>query len=30
MVRDFGWQLPLPHEQAAMYRPRMPMDETVT
>jgi predicted permease len=25
MVRDFGWQLPLPHEQAAMYRPRLPM-----
>jgi predicted permease len=23
MVRDFGWQLPLPHEQAAMYRPRL-------
>jgi predicted permease len=21
MVRDFGWQLPLPHEQSAMYRP---------
>ena len=25
MVRDFGWQLPLPHEQSAMYRPRLPM-----
>ncbi len=25
MVRDFGWQLPLPHEQAAMYRPRAPV-----
>jgi hypothetical protein len=25
MVRDFGWQLPLPHEQAAMYRPRLPV-----
>ena len=24
MVRDFGWQLPLPHEQAAMYRPTLP------
>ena len=24
MVRDFGWQLPLPHEQAAMYRPSLP------
>jgi putative ABC transport system permease protein len=23
MVRDFGWQLPLPHEQSAMYRPRL-------
>ncbi|HEV3484915.1 MAG TPA: ABC transporter permease, partial [Vicinamibacterales bacterium] len=25
MVRDFGWQLPQPHEQSAMYRPRLPM-----
>jgi predicted permease len=25
MVRDFGWQLPLPHEQSAMYRPRLPV-----
>jgi putative ABC transport system permease protein len=25
MVRDFGWQLPLPQEQSAMYRPRLPM-----
>ncbi|MGQ0764188.1 MAG: ABC transporter permease [Gemmatimonadota bacterium] len=25
MVRDFGWQLPLPHEQAAMYRPSLPV-----
>ncbi len=25
MVSDFGWQLPLPHEQSAMYRPRPPM-----
>jgi MacB-like periplasmic core domain len=25
MVKDFGWQLPLPHEQAAMYRPRPPI-----
>ncbi|MBA2243757.1 MAG: ABC transporter permease [Chloroflexi bacterium] len=24
MVRDFGWQLPLPHEQSAMYRPTLP------
>ncbi len=24
MVRDFGWQLPLPHEQSAMYRPSLP------
>lgn len=22
--RDFGWQLPLPHEQSAMYRPTLP------
>ena len=26
MVRDFGWQLPLPHEQSAMYRPSRPAD----
>jgi predicted permease len=25
MVRDFGWQLPLPHEQSAMYRPTLPL-----
>jgi predicted permease len=25
MVRDFGWQLPLPHEQSAMYRPTRPV-----
>jgi len=25
MVRDFGWQLPEPHEQAAMYRPTLPV-----
>ena len=25
MVSNFGWQLPLPHEQSAMYRPRPPM-----
>jgi predicted permease len=25
MVKDFGWQLPLPQEQSAMYRPRLPM-----
>jgi hypothetical protein len=24
MVKDFGWQLPLPQEQSAMYRPRLP------
>ena len=24
MVRDFGWQLPQPQEQAAMYHPRLP------
>jgi predicted permease len=23
MVKDFGWQLPLPHEQSAMYRPSL-------
>src|SRR5690606_21383467 len=28
MVRDFGWQLPLPHEQSAMYRPTPPMPGT--
>ena len=28
MVRDFGWQLPLPHEQSAMYRPRLPTPGT--
>jgi predicted permease len=25
MVKDFGWQLPLPHEQSAMYLPRPPL-----
>jgi len=25
MVKDFGWQLPLPHERSAMYRPRLPL-----
>ena len=25
MVRDFGWQLPQPHEQSAMYLPRLPL-----
>ncbi len=25
MVRDFGWQLPAPQEQAAMYRPTLPV-----
>ena len=24
MVRDFGWQLPRPEEQSAMYQPRLP------
>lgn len=28
MVKDFGWQLPLPHEQSAMYRPRLPTPGT--
>jgi putative ABC transport system permease protein len=26
VVKDFGWQLPRPWEQAAMYRPRLPLD----
>jgi predicted permease len=25
MVRDFGWQLPQPQEQSAMYRPSLPL-----
>jgi predicted permease len=25
MVRDFGWQLPVPQEQSAMYHPRLPV-----
>ena len=25
MIKDFGWQLPLPHEQAAMYVPAQPV-----
>jgi putative ABC transport system permease protein len=25
MVKNFGWQLPQPQEQSAMYRPRLPM-----
>ncbi len=25
MVKNFGWQLPLPHEQSAMYRPALPL-----
>jgi predicted permease len=25
MVKDFGWQLPLPHEQSAMYLPSLPV-----
>lgn len=28
MVRDFGWQLPQPQEQSAMYRPRLPAPGT--
>ena len=28
MVKDFGWQLPEPQEQSAMYRPRLPMPGT--
>lgn len=28
VVRDFGWQLPRPHEQSAMYRPRAPAPGT--
>jgi putative ABC transport system permease protein len=28
VVRDFGWQLPRPWEQAAMYRPRLPTPST--
>ncbi len=27
MVKDFGWQLPQPQEQAAVYRPRLPMPD---
>ena len=27
MVRDFGWQLPLPREQSAMYRPTPPVPD---
>ena len=30
MVRDFGWQLPLPHEQSAMYRPSLPTARATT
>ena len=25
MVKNFGWQLPEPHEQSAMYRPTLPL-----
>jgi hypothetical protein len=25
MVKDFGWQLPRPQEQSAMYRPTLPL-----
>jgi putative ABC transport system permease protein len=25
MVKNFGWQIPQPHEQSAMYRPTLPM-----
>lgn len=28
VVKDFGWQLPLPHEQSAIYRPRLPAPDT--
>jgi putative ABC transport system permease protein len=28
MIRDFGWRPPLPDEQAAMYRPRLPAPGT--
>jgi putative ABC transport system permease protein len=28
MVKDFGWQLPEPQEQSAMYRPRLPLPGT--
>lgn len=28
MVSDFGWQLPQPQEQSAMYRPRLPAPNT--
>ena len=30
MVRNFGWQLPQPHEQAAMYRPSLPSARATT
>src|SRR5688572_30298459 len=25
MVKNFGWQIPEPHEQSAMYRPTLPL-----
>ena len=25
MVKDFGWQAPMPEEQSAMYRPTLPL-----
>ncbi len=28
MVKDFGWQMPEPQEQSAMYRPRLPVSLT--
>ena len=28
VVKDFGWQLPEPQEQSAMYRPRLPLPGT--
>ncbi|MGH7555531.1 MAG: ABC transporter permease, partial [Longimicrobiales bacterium] len=27
IVEDVGWQLPLPHEQSAMYHPRLPIPD---
>jgi predicted permease len=28
VVRDFGWQLPEPREQSAIYRPKLPLGST--
>ena len=30
VVKDFGWQPPEPHEQSAMYRPRLPTADAGT